>query len=301
MARRRARRHGRSAPDDGVAPAATIGHRPMHCAGPAPGTRWMCDVDADRFCSAVANADRAADKIGALSGRSPCGPGPSSRSSRGRSGRGRRPPDSPRSMPPPSTTIWTRLISARREADAVIVAEGQIELYPYRDRSRGLLIRALSLAGRQAEALRAFQTYRSLLVEEFGTEPSPEVVRIERRVATGWNGVDSDAGDVYGGRAHRHAPAAQPGSRGGVRRPRCRAGDTRDPAGTGARDRASGASSWAVRPGWARRRCSLSSPSRWPTRLRRPCSTAVATRQACRSNRSVRCSTRVSSTHPSTC
>lgn len=49
--------------------------------------------------------------------------------------------------------------------------------------------RTMALAGRLADALRAFQAYRSLLVEEFATGPSPEVVRTERRVATGWNGV----------------------------------------------------------------------------------------------------------------
>jgi DNA-binding SARP family transcriptional activator len=83
------------------------------------------------------------------------------------------------------------LIASNRETDAIAVAESQIGQSPYRDRSRGLLIRALALAGRQSDSLRAFHTYRSMLVEQFGTEPSPEVVRIERRVATGWNGVDA--------------------------------------------------------------------------------------------------------------
>ena len=83
------------------------------------------------------------------------------------------------------------LISARRPADAIALLESQIGRYPYRDRSRGLLIRALALAGRQADALRAFQNYHSVLADELGTEPSPEVVRIERRVATGWDGVSS--------------------------------------------------------------------------------------------------------------
>lgn len=84
------------------------------------------------------------------------------------------------------------LIAAHRAADAVASLERQIALHPYRDRSRGLLIRAHALAGRQADALRAFQVYRTLLVEEVGTEPSPDVVRIERRVATGWDGIDSE-------------------------------------------------------------------------------------------------------------
>ncbi len=84
------------------------------------------------------------------------------------------------------------LISARRSADAVAVLEAQVARHPYRDSSRGLMIRALASAGRQGDALRAFQQYRSLLIEELGTEPSPEVVRIERRVATSWDGIDTD-------------------------------------------------------------------------------------------------------------
>ena len=83
------------------------------------------------------------------------------------------------------------LISARRSADAVAVLEAQVARHTYRDSSRGLLIRALASAGRQGDALRAFQQYRSLLIEELGTEPSPDVVRIERRVATSWDGIDT--------------------------------------------------------------------------------------------------------------
>ena len=84
-----------------------------------------------------------------------------------------------------------QMLSAHRATDAIAAAEVQVGQYPYRDRPRGLLIRAFALTGRQADALRAFQSYRTLLIEEFGTEPSPEVIRIEGRVATGWNGVDT--------------------------------------------------------------------------------------------------------------
>lgn len=85
------------------------------------------------------------------------------------------------------------LISARRSTDAVAVLEAQVARHPYRDRSRGLLIRALASAGRQGDALGAYQQYRSVLIEELGTEPSPDVVRIERRVATSWDGIDACA------------------------------------------------------------------------------------------------------------
>ncbi|HNI33793.1 MAG TPA: BTAD domain-containing putative transcriptional regulator [Microthrixaceae bacterium] len=82
------------------------------------------------------------------------------------------------------------LIRERRAVEALALLEPHIERHPYRDRPWGLLIRSLALAGRQAEALRAYQRYRTLLDAEVGTEPSPDVMRIERRVATGWNGLD---------------------------------------------------------------------------------------------------------------
>lgn len=97
------------------------------------------------------------------------------------------------------------LVEVRRSVDAVALLEGQIARHPFRDRSRGLLIRALASEGRQADALRAFQRYRSLLIEELGTDPSPDVVRIERRVATGWDGVD--AGDRASAQPSHRAPA----------------------------------------------------------------------------------------------
>ncbi|TML18458.1 MAG: hypothetical protein E6G39_03195, partial [Actinobacteria bacterium] len=61
--------------------------------------------------------------------------------------------------------------------------------YPLRDRARGLLMEALAGEGRQVEALRAFQQYRSFLAEEVGTEPSVEVREIEQRIATSWVSV----------------------------------------------------------------------------------------------------------------
>ncbi len=84
------------------------------------------------------------------------------------------------------------LIAARRPVDAVALLERSIHDNPLRARSRDLLIRALALAGRRSDALRAFQAYRSMLVEELGVEPSAEVRETERRVAQGWDGVDDD-------------------------------------------------------------------------------------------------------------
>ncbi len=103
------------------------------------------------------------------------------------------------------------LLATGEAADAVARLEAQVADHPYRDRARGLLIRALAASGRQADALRAFQRYRTLLVEELGIEPSTDVVRIERRVATGWDGIDE----------HRAPPSTGAGRRssdGGVGR-----------------------------------------------------------------------------------
>ncbi|HEX4778309.1 MAG TPA: BTAD domain-containing putative transcriptional regulator, partial [Acidimicrobiia bacterium] len=156
------------------------------------GYSLACDVDAAEFCDAVGRANETELRLDALEHALSAWGGPvldefaGEEWARGEIAR--------------LTEIHAgavddygeELISARRAADAVALLEGQIARHPYRDRSRGLSIRALALAGRQVDALRAFQTYRSLLVEEVGTEPSPDVVRIERRVATGWDGIDSE-------------------------------------------------------------------------------------------------------------
>ena len=167
----------------------TIGPATLRTA--STGYALVGDVDATRFCSAVATADRETDKLVALEQALALWTGPVLEEFQGEEwARG----ETARLTEIHGASVddyVDQLIAAHRETDAIAAAEAQIERYPYRDRSRGLLIRALALAGRQADALRAFQSYRSLLVEEFGTEPSPEVVRTERRVATGWNGVDS--------------------------------------------------------------------------------------------------------------
>jgi predicted ATPase/DNA-binding SARP family transcriptional activator len=83
------------------------------------------------------------------------------------------------------------LVDLSRSSEAIADAHALVASNPLSDRPHGLLIRALAGAGRQSEALRAYQTYRSFLIEETGTEPSIEVQRIEQLVATGWRGTDA--------------------------------------------------------------------------------------------------------------
>ena len=88
------------------------------------------------------------------------------------------------------------LIAARRWAEAVAELQAHVAVHPLRDRPRGLLLQALAGAGRQADALGAFRDYRAYLAESVGTEPSAEVRRLDRRVASGWDGVETTAGDA---------------------------------------------------------------------------------------------------------
>ncbi len=148
-------------------------------------------VDASRFCQAVADAAGADNRIHALQKSLALWGGPALEEFVGEEWADGEIARLTEIHAGTVDDLAQELIDSRRSVDAVASLESQVAMHPYRDRSRGLLIRALASEGRQAEALRAFQRYRSLLTDELGTDPSPEVVRIERRVATGWDGVDA--------------------------------------------------------------------------------------------------------------
>ena len=86
------------------------------------------------------------------------------------------------------------LMDRSRAGEAVAELEAHVAAHPLRDRARALHIQALASDGRQADALRAYQDYRTVLAEETGTEPSALVRSIERRVAAGWSGTLDDEG-----------------------------------------------------------------------------------------------------------
>ena len=87
-----------------------------------------------------------------------------------------------------------RLTAREDRAQAMLVSEditaaiAELEQltseFPLRDHAEQKLMLALYRAGRQADALRAFHRHREHLADEVGLDPSPELVELERMIAT---------------------------------------------------------------------------------------------------------------------
>ena len=73
-------------------------------------------------------------------------------------------------------------VALGRHADVAAELEGLVAPYPLREALRALLMRALYLSGRQADALEAYRDARCLLVSELGIEPSPALQALEQAI-----------------------------------------------------------------------------------------------------------------------
>lgn len=76
------------------------------------------------------------------------------------------------------------LLELGRPVDAIADLRRLTGLHPLREGFRSQLMLALHRAGRQAEALRAFQQYRAYLADETGLEPSAELTDLDRQIAS---------------------------------------------------------------------------------------------------------------------
>lgn len=99
-------------------------------------------------------------------------------------------------------------LAAGRHAELVPELEQLIGKNPLRERPYGQLMLALYRAGRQADALDAYQRARKTLNQELGLEPSPQLQALERKI------LKHDPALATPARAHRQrgpAPLRRPG------------------------------------------------------------------------------------------
>jgi DNA-binding SARP family transcriptional activator len=85
-------------------------------------------------------------------------------------------------------------LDAGRHAELVGELEGLVEQHPLRERLRGQLMLALYRAGRQAEALEAYQDGRRALVDELGIDPSPALQQLHASILRQEAGLETTSG-----------------------------------------------------------------------------------------------------------
>ncbi len=74
------------------------------------------------------------------------------------------------------------LLEAGLLPEAAAAMEALLVEHPERERARAMLMEALYLLGRHTEALDRYQSWRSLLADEHGLEPSPALRRLEGQI-----------------------------------------------------------------------------------------------------------------------
>lgn len=94
---------------------------------------------------------------------------------------------------PPVTEEWLLALERRigadlnsgRAADLVAELRGLVVAHPFREAFWSQLMLALAESGQQAQALTAYQEVRSLLADELGVDPGPELRAVHQQVLSG--------------------------------------------------------------------------------------------------------------------
>ena len=73
-------------------------------------------------------------------------------------------------------------LASGRHREVAAELDALCRQHPYREGLRAQHMLALYRSGRQAEALRAFQQTRAVLVDELGIEPSPQLRQLEEQI-----------------------------------------------------------------------------------------------------------------------
>ncbi|NBH11416.1 BTAD domain-containing putative transcriptional regulator, partial [Amycolatopsis sp. SID8362] len=89
-------------------------------------------------------------------------------------------------------------LDAGEGADLVAELGAHVTEHPWREPAWGLLARALHRAGRQADALSTLRRARTMLVDQLGLDPGPDLRRLETEIlngpAPGWTGPGTRLG-----------------------------------------------------------------------------------------------------------
>src|SRR3978361_484442 len=83
------------------------------------------------------------------------------------------------------------LLATGRAAEIIGDLEAAVGEAPLRERRWGQLMLALYRAGRQGEALGAYQRARSLLADELGVDPGPDLRRLEAAIVAQDSGLET--------------------------------------------------------------------------------------------------------------
>ncbi len=84
-----------------------------------------------------------------------------------------------------TVTLLTREIEAGRSAARAGELEALVAEHPLHEKLTGLLMRALVAAGRQADALAAYEALRTRLADELGIDPGPQLQAVHLEVLRG--------------------------------------------------------------------------------------------------------------------